>query len=963
MHKYGTFSRTRTGRRSRRLGVATLMAIAGVFFATTAQAAVEDLETDATPRWWGTMFDDQPADNNNNYQVVSGDFDGDGRDDIARLHGFNFETSVDVFRAAEGQFSASRWADVDVGHYWPSQRFVVADVNGDGRDDIVRIFDDGGFNTYDVLLSTGSTFVFERWATKVGAYSAETQFVAGDFNADGLWEVAAIINEGYKTSIDVLESDGTGFTAVRWLTQVGPNHSNLAWTASDLDGDGATDIAVASDGNSGIEVNVYLSQSGAFLYENWGASIGPHNQHNLGAGDFDGDGVADLVMYSDWEPRAEVLRGTGGGFTYNSPIWTSASIDFMVMGDFDGDGKTEFAIAYRAAHGLQLSVIGAEAMIDYDAEPVRWATEQGGFWDTQRYYNGDFDGDGMPDIARVFTDWGITSIDVHINTGAGFDHKRWITQTGGVHAVSQDFASGDFNGDGHDDIIKIWDDGGQTSMGVYLGGDAGFTWTPWVTQSGGHWDSQEFAAGDFDGDGLTDVAKIWENQGKIVVDVYRSTGTGFEPFTYWMGVDAPAYVAGARYIAGDYDGDGNDDLARIFSDPNEGEGALFAGTVSLNGGGSTYMTVDYYSIDVLRSTGSSFGTERWATKATLVDTENQLVSGDFNKDDQDDLMLIAPNHGGKIGMILLRASGDRFEALPIHGDETELGYSRSMKVVAGDFDVDGRAEVATMYRTLSSVTTNFDVWGGETVLDPSLVGAAGDATRYTPEQVIARFAAEGFDFVSSAELEPGQCTIVYPNALEESQSRDLGLLICVEEHNGHELFNVASVYGGCNYAGGQESCAIGVVAQDVKVFGKTFNIRGPSVSGCASVSREMVCGEVKFGYLSKSFALSSNNIYIGVGVYAGPLGGGNASFNNGVLSADVELAGAFSVQYSVDLADSVSLGQAGFEYISDWDPVPQAGAYINQINQGLDTTVGTLSSLANSAKNALKKVYCVGIFC
>ena len=962
MHTYKNISRTRTGRSWRRLSIATLTAIAGLSIATTVQAATEDLESDPTPRWWGTMFDSQLADNNDNFQIISGDFDGDGKDDIARLHGFNLETAIDVFLAGEGQFSASRWAHVDVGHYWPSQQFAVADVNGDGKDDIIRIFDDGGSNTYDVLLSTGSTFVFERWATKVGTYSLDTTFLAGDFNADGLGEVAAIINDGNQTSIDVLTSDGTSFTAARWLTQVGPNHASLAWTSGDLDGDGATDIAVVSDEGGEIAVNVYRSQIDTFLYEHWGSAIGPHTPSNLGSGDFDGDGIADLVMYSDSEPRAEVLRGTGGGFSYNAPIVAEVSMDSMVMGDYDGDGKTEFAFAYKAAHGLQVNVLGTDSTIDFDAEPVRWATEQGGFWDSQRYYNGDFDGDGMPDIARVFTDWGLTSIDVHVNTGAGFDHKRWITQIGGTHAANQDFFSGNFDGDEYDDIIKIWNEGGQTSMGVYLGSDDGFSWTKWVTQSGGHADSMEFGAGDFDGDGLTDVVKIWVNQGKIVADVYRSTGTGFEPFTYWLGDDAPAYVAGARYFVGDFDGDGKDDLARVFSDPTVNEDVMYSGAIDIFGGGTIPLTIDYYSIDVLHSTGSLFATERWVTKVTLADTQNQFVVGDFNSDDRDDLMLMTPNEGGNIGMILMRASGDRFEALAIHSDEQELGYSRFMKTVAGDYDVDGRAEVATIYRTIASQNTNFDVWGGETVLDPSLLGAAGDATTYTQQEVIDHFSDQGYTLVASTDLGVGECTIVYPNALEKTQSRDLGLLVCVDDYNGHELINMASVYGGCNFAGGEESCAIGVVAQDITVFGKTFNLRGPSVSGCASISREHVCGEVKLGFITKSFSLSSDNIYIGAGVYVGPLGGGNASFNNGVLSAEVEIAGAFSIQYSVDLEDSLNLGAAGFEYISDVLPITEAGAYINQINQGLNEASQTITNLAGSAANALKKIFCK-IFC
>ncbi|HUI71890.1 MAG TPA: SpvB/TcaC N-terminal domain-containing protein, partial [Spirochaetia bacterium] len=49
----------------------------------------------------------------------------------------------------------------------------------------------------------------------------------------------------------------------------------------------------------------------------------------------------------------------------------------------------------------------------------RWATQQGGYWDGQRWMIADVNGDGLPDLINVFNDNGSTSVDVHLSTGTG----------------------------------------------------------------------------------------------------------------------------------------------------------------------------------------------------------------------------------------------------------------------------------------------------------------------------------------------------------------------------------------------------------------------------------------------------------------------------------------------------------------------------------------------------------------
>ena len=912
-------------------------------------AVVADLETGGQPDRWGTYLGGVAGGYADNQRHLGGDFDGDGHDDVVRIYGTTAgNTNIDLLRSDGSSFTALDWGQ-SLGGYWGSQIYLAADVDGNGRDDVIRIFDDGGRVTIDALLSTGVNFWFTRWTTRVAPYRLGQQFLAGDFDGDGDDDVAQVFDDGGTTSIDVFQTaGGPAPSVVRWATGDGGYWGNMFFLAGDFDGDLDDDVLRVFKEGESVTIDVLRSSGQGFLGARWLTQAGPWFDDGLRlfVGDFDGDQFADLG-YLSLEGRgvtADVFVAGQDTFSRHLLFASNGWVDQLAGGDFDGDGKTEIAGIDGRYGQTTVDLYDRALPWEGNGRAVRWQTRSGWFAGSQRYLAGDFDGDGREDMVRVFNDVGATSIDLHRNDGSGFVYHRWATRIG-WHALDHWFVAGDFNADGIDDVIKVFNDSGATSMDIYLGGPTGFTWVRWLTRQGGHFGDMRFVAGDFDGDGFDDVAKVWDFAGLASVDVYRSSGAGFHPFTGWADRQG-AFATEHQYIAGDFDGDGRDDVARVFPDGV------------------------YTSVDVFRSHGSHFSHGRWMTRRGFVSLAQKHVTGDFDDDGRDDIVKFGPNAGGEVAMLLYRSQGATFE--DHYFIEDAMPFAETAKVVAADFDGDGLAEVATAYRTAASIETNFDVYGGSLLRDPSLISSPGDSRLYSVAEVQANLAGRGFSLVSASTIFPGQCTIVYPGTGVVGTAAGLGVLGCARLNPvGELLMDWNPIYGGCDVAGSGGECEIGIFSEELEVHvgGAVveFEIQGPGARGCAEVSRESVCAETTLTLWETSILIGDGNGNgVGTGVFVGVGAGGQVGYDNGILSGSVGLGLGIGVEihYSLNTGTAISVGSAGIEYTQAGvdTAVTQGGVAVDAVQGGVedawDSAVDLGGGVVNGAKDFICKLFC-----
>lgn len=319
------------------------------------------------------------------------------------------------------------------------------------------------------------------------------------------------------------------------------------------------------------------------------------------SGDFNGDDIDDVAaMYDMGNERMQMrvyLSNASG--TYSESIWYESSIggynasrvaERMVAGDFNGDGRDDIACMYDCLNGTMQLHVFKSAATKFDGYSAWRSIMTAGYYDankvTGRMVAGDFNGDGRDDIATMYAYAGdTTAIHVFKSTGINFEYfEKWYNQpSSGVYSVKRvtgRMVAGDFNRDGRDDIACMYEyDNNGMALHVFPSSGSGLynpqTWYKPATQ-GSYCPSrvtERMVAGDFNGDGRDDIACMYEydNNGMALHVFPSGTSSGnnvfYSPQTWYKPATQGSYTARAatrRMMAGDFNGDGKDDVSTMY---------------------------------------------------------------------------------------------------------------------------------------------------------------------------------------------------------------------------------------------------------------------------------------------------------------------------------------------------------------------------------------------------------------
>ena len=625
--------------------------------------------------------------------ATAGDVNGDGYSDVI-VGAYQFgngqsqEGRAFVYMGSPtGLAPTAAWtAESDqASAYFGTAVATAGDVNGDGYADVIVSAPE-----YDTPTSNrGRVFVYLGAAgglattpvwTKDGAQDSRfgsAVATAGDVNGDGYADV--VIGADSHDTDQIFEgrayaylgsSSGLSATAA-WTAEgnsIGAHFGISVSTAGDVNGDGYADVIVGAEGFSNGQsgegrAHVFFgSASGLAATHAWAMESDIANARRgtsvATAGDFNGDGYADVIVGS---PRDDGTFGTidlylGSatglptvsaylGFPLNEP-GNRFGFSVGTAGDVNGDGYSDLIVgAYQANDGQ----FGAGAAYLYL---------------------------GSASTAGTSAAWTAEGDQGEVNFG--------------VSVAS----AGDVNGDGYSDVIVGADryDSGQSDEGrafVYLGSASGLAtiaaWSDDSDQANSYFGRSVATAGDVNGDGYSDVivgAYSHDNDhGRVFV--YLGSATGLATTAAWSaGGDQLSGAFGISVsTAGDVNGDGYSDIivgasGYDIDQTSEGRAFLYLGSAAGLGSGAVW---------------TAEGNQLYAHFGDSVST-----AGDVNGDGYSDVIVGAHSWRDAVGrayVYLGSATGLGVSAVwTAESDQSNSDFGISV-ASAGDVNGDGFSDV------------------------------------------------------------------------------------------------------------------------------------------------------------------------------------------------------------------------------------------------------------------------------
>jgi hypothetical protein len=480
--------------------------------------------------------------------VAIGDFNDDRHLDLVAANFRSQNVSI-LLGNGDGTFQTHRdFAPSLTSDSYP-RSVTVADVNGDGKCDlaVARNGSEGtgnNNNVVSVLLGNGDG-TFQEPLIHVGG-GPPVSVTTGDFSADGVPDLALANLTANSVSVMLGNGDGT-FHAVRTF---GPGGFDTA--VGDMNGDGVPDVAVADLSST---VSMLLGNGDGTFRTGLTFAVGTF-PYALAIADFNGDGKRDLAVAcagaTEIDPgNISVLLGNGDGtFQPAQPFAAGITPVSIVAGDFNGDGVPDLATANWGDDTASLLVGNGDGTFQATRAVAAGPSPRS-------VAASDFNTDGKLDLAIAnygnpacsangcfFVD---SSVLLLLGNGDGtFQAGSTLAAIQGPFSV----AVADFNGDQQPDLVVTanGDTADSNNVAVMLGnGDGTFRAPLAFAVSGYPWTS---TVGDFNGDGAQDLAVPTSG-----TTVLLGNGDGsFQPGQAFAPYDAFSATVG------DFNGDGKLDL-------------------------------------------------------------------------------------------------------------------------------------------------------------------------------------------------------------------------------------------------------------------------------------------------------------------------------------------------------------------------------------------------------------------